>query len=320
MNMNATETNIILCPTMKMSHTTDPAHFDYSTGVITSIVNGILILPTTTLNLLLILSILTRPSLRRPSYILICALAFSDFGVGVLVQPLYIARKIKLMTGDYESYCLLFKMGNIAAHIICSPSFLIVTGIALDRYLAISLKTSYSITVTNNRVLKYLASVMVIAVVITMVRLHAATSPKYMTIPAIYMCIILIIILYCYFRSLKHLQAVQQINLNHNQDFREHGNEIVEHNNSEEVRISASSHRRVLATLMIIVITLFCCYIPFVAVVIAMAAFGRSKGFMMAWEWGLSLLFLNSFINPLLHFARLKELREACIALIRKTR
>lgn len=318
--MNATGSNLILCPTMKMSHATDLEHFDFHTGIITTIVNGVLILPTTVLNLLLILSILTTPSLRRPSYILICALAFSDFGVGVFVLPLYIARKIKFMYGDYEGYCVLFKLENIAAHIICSPSFLIVTGIAIDRYLAVSLKTSYSIAVTNSKVLKYIAFVMLIALGITMVRLQAATSPKYMTIPAIYMCIILIIILYCYFQSLKQLQAVQQVTVkNTQQSIEEQSSDTIECANTKETRAAASSHRRVLGTLMMIVVSLFCCYIPFVAVVIAMAAFGRSKKFMIAWEMGLSLLFLNSFINPVLHFARLKELRQACVSFIRKT-
>lgn len=288
-----------------MSHTTDPSHFDFTTGIIICILNGLLALPTTILNFLLILSILTTPTLRRPSYMMICALAVSDFGVGLLIQPLYITRKVTFMLKDYETYCLLLKTGNVAVHIICSPSFLIVTGIGLDRYLAISLKTSYNTKVTNKVVLKYLAFALAVAVGITTTRVHA-TKPKYMIIPAIYMCFILMIILWCYFKSLKQLRSIQQ--------------PISREDSTDTSNLPrVSTHRRVLSTLMMIVVSLFCCYIPFVSVVIVMAAFGRSREFMIAWEVSLTLLFLNSLTNPILHFSRLKELRQACVTVIKRS-
>ncbi|XP_028513955.1 adrenocorticotropic hormone receptor isoform X2 [Exaiptasia diaphana] len=290
---------IELCPKMTMSHNRDPSYFDFNTGIIVCAMNGVLSVPTTILNLLLILSILTSPNLRRPSYILICALAFTDLGVGILVQPLYIARKITFMMSDYETYCILMKTGNVVAHVICSPSFFIVTAISVDRYLAIYLRASYQQHVTNRAVLQYLAFTIVCACCITVSRFHA-TSPKYMGFGAFFLCVFLFIILFCYFKSLSELSQLQA-------------------KSSARSSQPVASHRRVLATLMMIVTALFMCYVPFVVVVIAIAIIGRSKPFMIAWEITASMMYFNSFLNPILHFSRLKELRESCWAVIKKS-
>jgi hypothetical protein len=71
---------------------------------------------------------------------------------------------------------------------------------------------------------------------------------------------------------------------------------------------------------MIIVTALFLCYVPFVVVVITIAVYGRSKGFMIAWEITASLMYLNSFLNPILHFFRLKELRQAFTEILCRSR
>ncbi|KAK3751339.1 hypothetical protein QZH41_000830 [Actinostola sp. cb2023] len=251
--------------------------------------------------MLIILSILTTPSLRRPSYILICALAFTDVGVGVLVQPLYIARKITFLLSDFETYCVLLQAGNVAAHVICCPSLFIVTAISLDRYLAIYLRTTYATTVTNKAVLQYLAFSVICACCITVSRFHA-TSPKYMGFGAFLLCVFLIIILFCYFKSLKELSRIRVLTAP-----------------ATSSTQPVSTHRKVLATLMMIVTAVFLCYVPFVIVVIAIAIDGRSKSYMIAWEITVSMMYFNSFLNPILHFSRLIELRQACRSIVKRS-
>jgi len=293
----------VLCPELTMSRTKNPAHFDWNTGIVICIMNGLVAIPTTALNLLLILSVLSSPSLRKPSYILICALAFTDFGVGFVVQPLYIARKIKFLTNEYDTYCLLLQVGNVFAHICCVPSVFIVTAISIDRYLAVSLRTAYNQRVTIKIVLQYLIFALFCTGCITYGRFQS-TEPKYMSIAAAMMVGILSIILFCYFQSLKELKRVQR---------------QITQNSTSTGRVSNSKHRNILATLIIIVTTLFCCYVPFVTVVLTMAVYGRSRHFMIAWEIGLTLLYYNSFLNPVVHFTRLEELRLACVSIFKRS-
>ncbi|XP_031563020.1 melanocyte-stimulating hormone receptor-like [Actinia tenebrosa] len=290
-----------LCPGMTMSHNRNPAYFDPTTGVLICILNGLLAVPTTILNFLLIVSILSTPSLRKPSFVLICALAFTDFGVGILVQPLYIARKVSFLLSSFETYCFLLKTGNVAAHIIMCPSFFIVTAISVDRYLAIKLQNRYHTSLTNIHILEYLAFTMVCAGCVTYSRFQT-TSPKYMSIAAALLCIFLSIIVYCYSKSLKGLRAIQVQVPRRRQDWSK----------------KCSRHQRVLQTLVMIVTCLVFCYVPFVSVIITIAVYGRSKEFMIAWEVTLTLMYLNSFLNPILHFLRVKELQQACIAVLGK--
>ena len=294
-----------LCPGMTMSHNKNPAYFDPTTGVFICILNGLLAVPTTILNFLLIVSILSTPSLRKPSYVLICALAFTDFGVGILVQPLYIARKVSFLLSSIETYCFLLKTGNVVAHLICSPSFFIVTAISIDRYLAIKLRHRYHTVITIVHILEYLVFSLVCAGCITYARFQA-TSPKYMSIAAALTCVFLTIIVVCYFKSLKGLRAVQA--------------RVSRHFSRKEDRAKkCSHHRRVLQTLVIMVTCLVFCYAPFISVIITIAVYGRSKEFMIAWEVTATLLYLNSFLNPILHFLRVKVLRQACVALLGKS-
>lgn len=146
--------------------------------------------------------------------------------------------------------------------------------------------------------LEYLIFTMVCAGCVTYARFQA-TSPKYMSIAAALLCIFLSIIVYCYFKSLRGLRAVQ-----------------VQVSRS----VKCSGHQRVLQTLMMIVTSLFFCYAPFISVIITIAVYGRSKKFMIAWEVTLTLLYLNSFLNPILHFLRVKVLRQACVALLGKSK
>lgn len=298
--MNLTSNHRILCPKLTISHNKDAHNFDYSTNLLVCIINGLLILPTTLLNLVIILSILRNPSLRKPSYLLICALAFTDFGVGILLQPLFIARKVALFSSRQELYCSLLQSGNVLAHLVCSPSFFIVTVISIDRYLAIRLQMRYSQIITVKTVLKFLIGCLVSALVVTLARLQA-TKPAYMGIAAALMFTLLIVILFCYFISINTLKT--------------HQRQV--QNIQESMLIQAVQFRRTLRTLLIIVFSLFLCYLPFVGVVIAIAVLGRNKTLTIAWEYTATLLFLNSCLNPLLHLWRVKELRQSCVSMVR---
>jgi hypothetical protein len=296
--MNYTASLQVLCPSLIISHNKNAHNFDYKTNVFVCVMNGLLILPTTLFNFVIILGILRNPTLRKPSYLLICALAFTDFGVGVLLQPLFIARKVALIYSLQDTYCSLLKIGNILAHIICSPSFFIVTVISIERYLAIRLRTRYSQVITVKTVLKLIIGCIISALIVTVARLQA-TKPGYMGVAAILMFLLLLVIIFCYLISLKTLRTHQmQVQSIHMQG---------------SMLVQTAQHKRTLKTLLIIVSVLFLCYIPFVVVVIAIAIYGRNMKLTIAWELTATLLFLNSCLNPLLHLWRCKELRQSCI-------
>ena len=90
-----------------MTHWMQNAAELQSTCVATSILNGLCSVMAVTCNLVVILVIVRSPSLHIPSYVLPCNLAISDLGVGLVVQPLYIAVPIEQLKEEVDLSCKL---------------------------------------------------------------------------------------------------------------------------------------------------------------------------------------------------------------------
>ena len=95
-------------------------------------------------------------SLARPLKTLLLSLTVSDLGVGLLVQPLYIALLVAFITEPNTSNSthitsLLFVFVAIANLLGCA-SFFGVAALAVDRFLAIHLHLRYQELVTHKRV------------------------------------------------------------------------------------------------------------------------------------------------------------------------
>ena len=80
------------------------------------------------------------------------SLALADLGVGAVVQPLYIAAVLTAMTGQLEASSTIYVVNWLLPYI----SFATLTGIAIDRYLALYFRLRYRILVTTKRVITLL--------------------------------------------------------------------------------------------------------------------------------------------------------------------
>ena len=78
-------------------------------------------------------AILRTPSLRSPSSIFLCSLAVSDFLVGLVVQPAYIANE--LIANEPGSS--LSHAGSLLSLSVRGVSLCTMTAISVDRFLAI---------------------------------------------------------------------------------------------------------------------------------------------------------------------------------------
>ncbi len=96
-------------------------------------------------NTLVLAAMLRTPSLRSPSMILLCSLAVSDLLVGLMVQPLYIAKEL---TEDL----FVFRISYFMSFSSCGVSLCTVAAISLDRFAAIHYHMKYVTMVTSPRV------------------------------------------------------------------------------------------------------------------------------------------------------------------------
>ena len=129
----------------------------------------------------IVLNILTIQALRRTSSLpktlkpLLLSLAVSDVGVGLLVHPFYTSILVRLLQNDNSS-CGAYKAFLVIRSCLSTASFLGVTAISLDRFLAIHLHLRYQELVTHKRVIAVATSTWLISIFLSLGTLRANKS------------------------------------------------------------------------------------------------------------------------------------------------
>ncbi|KAL9951122.1 hypothetical protein ACROYT_G043726 [Oculina patagonica] len=164
-------------------------------------------------NGLIMLSIWRAPSLRTPTYYFLFGLAMSDFGVGLLSQPLYIVYKVAGLYKHFQLSCIAGISFVLISNQLSGVSFLTVALISADRALALYLHMRYNELLTTYRVKLALVAVWVLS---ASANVAWFTSLKvYYFIASSGFAIFLITTLFAYvmiFRTVRrhHLQIQQQ--------------------------------------------------------------------------------------------------------------
>ena len=128
--------------------------------VINCILNAPLMLTSITGNALVLSAILRTPSLRSvPSTIFLCSLAITDFLVGLVGQPVYIAIKLHYLTGGFIRKAT-FSMSVS----LCGVSLATITAISVDRLLALHYHMTYPNLMTTKRAVYASASLWFVSI------------------------------------------------------------------------------------------------------------------------------------------------------------
>ena len=125
--------------------------------VLNCVVNSFLSYATVMLNIVLIFALRRTSSLPKTLKALILSVAVSDIGVGLLVQPLYIAHMIMQIqqTDDQETYNGIDRALRLIGRTLCYASFFGVTTISVDRFLAIHLHLKHQELLTYQEFVTY---------------------------------------------------------------------------------------------------------------------------------------------------------------------
>ena len=122
---------------------------DHSTPETIVIINCVLNVPLMLISILgnaLVLAAIRRtPSIRStPHMIMLCSLAVSDFLVGLIAQPIYIAEQL---TEDR----FIHQVSVMIGYCLSGVSFLTITAITVDRFMALHYHMRYATLVTEYR-------------------------------------------------------------------------------------------------------------------------------------------------------------------------
>ena len=262
---------------------------------------------TTVLNALVMIAVKLKSRLRaHKSNVLLAMLASTDFAVGILVQPLFIAVLLSLLLDEPNGYCVLLIVRLVVVCLI-NTSVYHLTLISAERYLAIKHPYAYSTFVTEARLL--VASAMawllpVILPILIVVNLHTVVTYIGNTVIGLSIAVIAFCHVTVYRETRRHQQqiAAQQV--------------------TQEAREQFERDKKAFKLTSIILGMLLLCFIPVFVITIVILRYRSEitvESVYILYCLASSMLFLNSLINPIIYSVRMRQFRVAFIELVCRT-
>ena len=243
-------------------------------------------------NALVLVAILRTPSIRSPSVIFLCNLAVSDLLVGLVVQPAYIAEQI------VRTVSALPKAVRAMEFAGCSVSLWTMTAITVDRFLALHYHLQYPNLMTTSRAIY---TIITIWCIITLFSFSILWSLRiYNVLAAFCITICLLVCLVCFIKIYRIVRR-HQLQIQVQQQAVE--NSIDTH--EQQIRQSNRSAKNI----FIYFLAMILCYSPF-SIAVFISGF-TSIDLKVVATFSLTVVLMNSAINPFLFCWRMTELRAA---------
>ncbi|EDO48367.1 predicted protein [Nematostella vectensis] len=278
--------------------------------VVVAVLNGITIIPAIVLNALVLVSIWRTPALHTPSMVLLGTLALSDFSVGILAQPLLVAwAAIELRASEWlKMYCDIATANSICTTYFGAVSLLSITAVAVDRFLALHLHLRYTVIITVKKITFVCSGMWLLAVEFGLsVILFGIRKFSIALCVVVGICAVVIIISYFKIYSVirKHRNQIQVV---------APVNTSCEDSSISNVTLSLK-YRTSVRNSLYIYLAFVLCYIPCFAAFAYYDITGDNHGFATFAKISISIVLMNSGINPIIYCWKMTELRYA----VRKT-
>ena len=269
------------------------------------ILNAFLSYSATIQNVLAIYAI-RKTSLSKNLKTLLLSLAVSDLGVGLLVQPMFVAYVMdsKQNNETNESYNAIRIPRLISTNFFIYASLFSVTALCADRFLAIYLHLRYQELVTYKRVAAVVVSIWVISALISLIRFFIPKNIMYVSfVIIISACIVtatsLSVKLYLTLR--RHINQIQVP-------------QVAQNDQGESVQRKRKSAMASLYVYLVFIV----CYLPNDCVLIIIATNSEPRIDVNHLEfYTLTLLFLNSTVNPLIYCWKMKRIQHTIVGTLR---
>ena len=248
---------------------------------------------------------MTNVSLPKPLKTLLLSLAVSDLGVGLTVQPLHIAILLMKLEPNRTFTAFL-----VLLYLLSYASFLGVTALTLDRFLAIHLHLRYNELVTHKRVVAVVILIWIFSAILSSIRLLVpGRNDAYVIFATIEIfCLITTAVLYCkiYLAVRHHTNQIHTL-------------QVQQEAQNGEMAKAARLRKSAVATFYVYLVFLVC-YLPRICSMIFVAT--RSKGSSTAiniwFPYTYTLVFINSSLNPLIYCWKMSHVRLAIMDILRK--
>ena len=253
-------------------------------------------------NFLILMSFARTPSLLSPSNVLLIGLAISDFCVGLIAQPVYIAWKLhQHMNQTPTMVGVLGKTSMFVSSLLCAVSFCIVSCFSIDRYLAIYLHLRYNGIITVRRVSYAVVLIWFPCLVAASLGIWQYGYFEFIAAPASLLCLLVNAVLY-----FKIYRVVRRHQL-------QVWNQLTVFCTVSPNSMTAG-FKRSFVNIFYLYLVCLVCYVPYITTAINVLIQGGMDAPIaakLAFEVSWTIAYINSSLNPLLFSWRLRDIRAA---------
>ncbi|XP_078351389.1 adenosine receptor A3-like [Oculina patagonica] len=250
-------------------------------------------------NVLLIVAFKKVSSLHPPSKLLLGCLASTDLCVGLITQPLYVYFLFSSEHSQHGYYSLI--LANTTSTIFCGVSLLTLTAISVDRLLALLLRLRYRQVVTLRRVWIVIVTSWVLSTFVALSIVYSSRIKNLLVFTITTLC--LITSTFCctkIYLTLRQHQAQVQDHVYQGQQ------------NGGGIPLNIARYRKTVSSSLWVQITLVACYLPYGIVVSIFFTTGSiTQSLHIAWDTTVTILYLNSTLNPFLYCWKIREVKQA---------
>ena len=250
-------------------------------------------------NTLILAALHKETSLHPPSKLLYRNLAITDLCVGIIAEPLIVTYLTSVVNERWDICYHANWAKDFSSYTLCSVSLLTLTAISVDRLLALLLGLRYRQVVTFRRTCITVTGFWILSIVgaSTLFLNRRITSWCLYIVSAL--CLVTTIFAYAkIFVTLRHNQIHVQ-------------NHVSQGQQSQAIPLNIARYRKAVYSALWVQGTLDICYLPYSIAVVLTPQRAMPLSIYLARNFTVSMVFLNSSLNPLLYCWKIREVRQA---------
>ena len=238
---------------------------------------------------------------------LLLSLACSDVAVGLFSQPLYTFSLINWLRLR-NSGCITKEVATISGYLFSTASFLGVVAVSVDRFLAVHLHLRYQELVTHRRVVIVVIVIWVYNAFLSLMILWGPLG----TLDVVGMInfafsfiITLVVYIRIYLTMRRHKNHIQSMQIRNEAQ-------------SEEIK-NFNILIRSTAGIFYVYLVFLICYLPYFICIAVIRIYGSSIVLKKLYLFSLTLMYLNSSLNPIIYSWKMRHIQHAIMNILRKT-
>jgi len=254
-------------------------------------------------NTLILVALHKETSLHPPSKLLYRNLAITDLCVGIISEPVAVTYWISVVNERWDICYYAYWAASFSSYTLCAVSLLTLTAMSVNRLLALLLELRYRQVVTLKRSRTTAIGFWIVSIISSSLFFNLIIS---WSVQYIIATSCLLTTIFAYTKILFSLCHIQ--------------NRVDQGQPSQAIpALNVARYRKAVYSTLWLQVTLVACYLPYVIVV----ALQPQKGIIpisayIAEEFTVTLVYLNSSLNPLLYCWKIREVRQALKETVRQ--